>query len=401
MPLSIKQLQNPPTRTEIASWMVEQLRDLGFVTTGWQPGRVQQSMIRVLATVAEPFAQTASSMVTLNFNSLASGVGLRLYSSSRFNNTIEGARKSRGYFVFTNVGTVAHTVEPNSVLVEDANGTQFQSAETVVVSAGASTNVLMEANLAGQAGNIPNNSSLRLVTNLAGVTVTNPSPSPATTPQPLWASVVTGSDEESDSELKVRNASKWGILGAERADAAMINMALGADGVTKAKVISDNPRGPGTIDIVLAGTSGPLNSVEMAGAQQRFSEYTFLTESSWPPSSATNVAAVLATSQSLDLVGTVYYDPSLDQDAVEASVAARLDAALAEVPIGGYDYSDTVNGILSISDITEIINLTPGVNSCTVTSPAGDVPVGSLSVLTRPSLGWFDPTLLVSQAGSR
>ena len=402
MTLSIQQLQNPPTRKEIASWMVDQLRSLGFVTTGWQPGRIQQQILNMVATVAEPVGQVASELTNMSFNSIASGVGLELYSLSRFNNTKSQALSATGHFQFNNVGTVGHPVVAGKIVIQDrVSGLLFTSDEDTSVPAGSTVSVRVKASLKGQSGNIPNLSTLTLITPLAGVTVSNPSPFPTQSPIPSWADIQTGADPETDSELREKNATKWGLLAVEKTDTAMINLAVSQDSITKAKVISNSPRGPGTVDVYVAGQSGALNSVEMSNAQSLFAEYTFLTEESWPPSTASSVALVQPTEQPLNIEGSVYYDNALTSAEVESSVSARLDALVALTDIGGNTYSENVDNVLTIADITDVIKDTPGVNSCTVVSPAGDVPVGLTSVLVRPALGWFDPTLLVSRPGSR
>ncbi len=150
MTLSLEQLKNPPTRAEITSWMIEQLRVFGFVTTGWQPGRIQQTILNMVATVGEPVAQTASTLVKLSYNSEGSGAILNLYSQSRFNNTKQGSRKSIGDFVFQNQGIVPFDIEPGKVVIQETStGAQFITDESIVLGAGETTGIRVTSVLEG------------------------------------------------------------------------------------------------------------------------------------------------------------------------------------------------------------------------------------------------------------
>jgi len=400
MTLSLEQLKNPPTRDDISSWLIEQLRELGFVTTAWQPGRIQQQILNTVASVAEPVAQTASTLVKLSFNSEAKGAIQDLYSESRFNNTRKGAEKAIGYFAFDNIGATPYDLIPGKVVIQDSRGIQFISDETITVAAGVVTNVRVTALLSGASGNIGNDSALSLVTPLAGVLVTNPSPDPTASIPPSWANIQQGSDPESSTSLRERNATKWGLLAIEKTDAAYVNLAIGVQGIAKAKVVSNNPRGPGTVDVLVATDVGLPSTAQMQELQSTFAEFTFLTEESWPASLSPHVAVIYPDISVLNLEGNVYYDSSREAEQVEADVTKRLDALLALTPIGGIDYAASVTGILTLADITDAIKDTPGVNSCTLVTPEGDQSISANGLLIRPASGWFSATRLQAVEGS-
>jgi uncharacterized phage protein gp47/JayE len=396
--LSIAQLRTPPTRSEITAWLIQTLRDLGFQTTGWQPGRIQHTMLHAVATVAAGFAQLGSALVTGGFNSTASGAGLTLFSTSRFGNTRNAAIKTQGPFTLTNTATVPYSIAVGSLVFSDNLGVEFQNTQAITLNASSTNTVNVEAILAGASGNIQNSATISLITPLAGVSVTNPSPGTDGDGNVLpWYSIQTGVDEETDKALRDRNASQWGLLAVEKTSTAFEHLALGLDAVRKVTIVANNPRGPGTVDVYLASDSAVLSTGDMETAQAAFAEYTFGTDSAWPPaitdavtfpSTATMVYCRQPATLELTITGAVYYDPNYTEAQIKASLTTALDDLVKLAPIGGYDYSPGPSNVITLGDIVQTMETTVGVRTVTLTAPAGNITVSNTALVTSPS-DWF------------
>ena len=390
--LSLSQLRNPPTRSEVVSWSLETLRELGFQTTGWQEGRIQNTLLNAFGTVVSGVLQVVADHVEQSYNSTATGAGLTLLALNRFSNERSGALKAAGPFLFNNIGTIAHSVEVGSLVVRDPNGIEFTNIQAGTIPAGGSVLLNMEAVLAGSDGSIPNNSTLTLVTPKAGTTVTNPGPGDVNGdgfPDP-WYTIRTGTDPETDIALRQRNASKWGLLSVEKTATAYVNLALAQQGVNKVRVIDDNPRGAGTVDVYVANGGNLLSTGDKELAQAAFAARTFGTDSAWPPGNLGGFPSTVYIKDpltlELDIEGSIYYDPQFTLLEVQANVTQALNDFVALMPMGGIEYE---SGEVTVGDITEVLEGTPGVRSITLTAvqggTPGDIDMQDTTLLTAPA----------------
>lgn len=400
--LSLSQLRKPPTRAEVVAWSLETLNELGFQTTGWQEGRIQNTMLNAFGTVVSGVLQVVADHVEQGYNSTASGAGLTLLSLDRFGNERSGALKAAGPFRFANVGTIAHTVSVGELVVRDQNGVEFTNIEAGTIPSGGSVELDMEALLAGADGSIPNNSSLTLVTPKAGTTVTNPGPGDVNGDgfADPWYTIRTGTDPETDIALRRRNASKWGLLSIEKTATAYVNLALSQQGVSKVRVIDDNPRGAGTVDVYVANGGSLLSIGDKEIAQAAFASLTFGTDSAWPPGNVGGFPSTVYVRDplelELDLEGSIYYDPQFSLFEVQANVVQALNDFVALMPIGGIEYE---SGEVTVGDITEVLEGTAGVRSITLTAlqggPPGDIDMQDTTLLTAPA-DWITGKLTFS-----
>lgn len=396
--LSVSQLTTPPTRSEVTQWLIDTLQDFGFQTTGWQEGRIQHTILNAIATVAVAFAQLGTALVKVSFNSTASGSGLTIYSKSRFDNDRDAALKTKGPFTLTNSATVPYSISIGQLVFTDNSGVEFQNTQAITLSASSTATIDVEAVLAGADGNIANSSTITLVTPLAGVTVTNPSPGTDANGDPLpWYSIQTGTDEESDTALQTKNATKWGLLAVEKTATAYENLALNQTAVKKVTVVHNNPRGPGTVDVYVAADAAILGTTDMEAVQAAFADSTFGTDSNWPPAitdatldpnGATVVYCRQPSTLELNITGVVYYDPNYTETEVQDNLKTALDDFVKLTPIGGRNYSPGPSNVVTLGDLLQVIETTVGVRTATLTAPTGNVSVGSTTLVTAPS-DWF------------
>lgn len=400
MALSISQLTTPPTRSETTQWLIDRLQELGFQTTGWQEGRIQHSILNMVATVASGFAQVSAQTVAAVFNSYATGAALTLFSRSRFSEERTAAVKTAGAMTFSSTATGPYTVGVGELVVQDPQGREFVSTSAGTIPAGGSAQLNMEAAVAGADSRMANDATLVLVTPLAGVTVTNPSPGDDGEGNPLpWYNIATGADAQSDTELKDTNSTKWGTLATEKTRTAYEHVALkSTPSVVKVTIDDANPRGDGTVDVYVGGALAVLGHGDMATVQGYFADRTFQTETDWPPTNTpapSTVEVKTPPTQELALVGTVYSDPQYEVATVQANLQQRLDDFLTLMPIGGKSYDPGPSNAITLGDIMQTIEGTEGVRSVTLSDPsattnppAGNVAVGPTSLVVPPS-DWF------------
>lgn len=390
MALSVAQLTELVSRSSLVTWAVERLRELGFDTTGWQEGRIQNTILDAVATVSSAHALTASDTVRATTNDLATGAALDLYSFNRFSNTREPGAKAAGGMLFTNAGTVAHVVSVGQLIIEETtNGQQYVNTSAGTIPAGGSLELEVEAVLVGADGNVPNNSPLTLITPLAGVTVTNPGPGDVDLdgfPDP-WYDTRTGADPETDVALKTRNATQWGLLATEKTSTAYTNLAVAQQGIDKALIDDGNPRGAGTVDVYVASGSDLVSNGDKTLAQAAFAEYTMFTESTWPPTNSpyqSRVEIKDPPTLELDVQGVVYYDPQYTSAQVQTFLTTALDDFVDLIPIGGFEYVPN-DGKVFLGDLLEVIENVQGVRTVTLSTPTGNVAVAYNELITAPA----------------
>lgn len=395
--LSLQQLSTAITRADVSGWLLSTLRSLGFTTTGWQPGRIQQVLLNAFSGVAAGQSQVASLVADATGNDGATGAMLTLYSRARFSNERTPAQKAIGDFLLSNSGAAPVVLTAGQLIISDSYGVQFTNREGGTVPAGGSLSVEVEATKAGADGSIANGSTLTLVTSLAGVTVTNPGPGDSNP----WYAVQVGADAETDAELRERNATKWGLLAVEKTATALQNLALAQSGVSKALVVDNNPRGPFTVDIYISGQAAIVSTAEIEAAQAAFADLTLGTEAVWPPTDSpfpSSVRLYHPSTQELTVSGAVDHEPQFSLADMQQEIGDRLTALVASVPIGGRSYAAGVANRLTLGDLHEVLERTRGVRSVTLTAPTGDVVVGSTSLLVPPA-DWF-ATLTLAPAVS-
>jgi hypothetical protein len=387
--LSLQQLRTPPSRTSIVTWSIERLRQLGFQTTGWQEGGIEHSIIDAVATVVSGVLVLAASISRNVYSESASGAALELLSRNRFDNEKTPAENAEGDMTFANAGTVAHVVKVGAIVVENGSKIQFTNTEAGTIPAGGAIDLGMRAVLKGASGNVANNSTWNLVTPLAGVTVTNPGPGDVDLDgfADPWYATKTGSDASTDLKLRQLNASKWGLLSFEQTSTAYLHLALRQDGVAKAKIVDDNPRGAGTIDVYIAAEDALLGTSEKEAAQANFALYKAGTESVWPPTNSPLQSVVEIKDPDtleLDIQGTIFYDPQYTLAQMETAVSTALSDFVKLMGIGGIEYISG-SGTVALGDISELLEAIPGVRNATLTVPTGNIPLDQITMLTSPS----------------
>ncbi len=374
MPLNIEQLRTPVTADEMLDTQIGFLQIAGFQTTGWQPGRIQRTFMLMVSQLLADHSEATKQITELSFNGFARSTPLSLLADSNFDNQRQEAVRYAGPMRLTNTSTVPQTIEVRQLLAATDNDDQFQNTTGGVVSAdGGVLDLQFEAVLGGSAGLVADGSVTRLLTPIAGVTVANSIGTP-------WFTT-TGTDEEADSKLQQRNATKWGSLGIELVRDGYINLALEVVGIDKAEIDDNNPRGEGTVDVYVAAGGGLAGTSEKEALQLEFSRRVLGTSSDFPPLPASHVAVRDPPTQALQLTGQVLHTPNITSVLMQTRVEQALDDFLFRLPLGGNNYFPAIENKITLGDLHQLLEGVPGVRTVSLTDPTGDVSVASYALV--------------------
>lgn len=379
--LSLQSLRTPPTRTQVLDFVLGLLNSLGFATTGWQEGRIQHSLVKLFATLGADFAEVAKLTAEMGSNETAFGAGLTEYSWSRYRNRRIDAVATAGPMRLYNSGAVPYTVQPGELIAATDTGIEYRNTTGGTISAGTAatpseTTLQWSARIAGSGGNAGDETITRLLTPLAGVTVSNDVATP-------WYTTA-GVDEESDAALKLRNSTKWARLTVELVKESYINIAL-ENGARKVAVNDQNPRGAGTIDVIVAADNAVLGTSEMDDLQAVFATHAFQTSATRPADADSRVTVLEPSTIALGVTATVYHRASVSSAEIVTRCVAALDDFVNLTPIGGWDYSPGPANVVTVADVYDVLKSVEGVLTVTLTTPAANVSVGTLQLVTPGS----------------
>jgi hypothetical protein len=323
--------------------LLETLQTAGFKATSWQPFSMGLTLVKIGAVVWHEGSKIAVAFKNAVFNSTSSGTALTLFSDSHYDNQREDAVAATRLTTLTcETGEGPHTIDVGEVVVSDDNGITFRNVEgnsvsyPFVLGSGTSQQFLFEAEEAGEVGNVPDGDVTTIVTTLTGVTITDDELD------------TEGVDEEADTRLQERNATKWPTLNPlELIDDHVVNWVLGASPtIAVARVNSNNPRGAGTFDVYISGLVQSSSDDDVEAAQTILDRKVF----------GQQTALVIAAEEvELSLSGEVFYVSSVGATAARQAVEDALDAYLLTIPLGGFDYAPGLTEAVPVEDIEEVI----------------------------------------------
>jgi uncharacterized phage protein gp47/JayE len=365
MPANLTDLQTPVTKESVRAVILDMLSCLNFPVDSWQDEGAARSFVETQAHLLAVQSQSVAQIALMVFLQTATGSFLDALVQSHFDLTRNAAVASVFDVSFVNSGAVTHSVTPGSALLRATNGQIFQSDETINVPAHSTTQVQVRAQVAGAAGNVPAQ-ELELVTPLAGVVADYDG-----------AQITSGADLESDTKLRERAAAKWGALRVEKVDLGLVSLAReAAPSVHGVSIDSDNPRGPGTVDVYLSSETGTVGSGDLALVQAALDAALFGTGDEEEAG-----LAVAAPLQVVNLAATVYVRGA-DAADVRSRLTTAWDDFLLDIPLGGFDLSPGPTNVVQRAQIsTELIrraytDSSSPIVSLDVTSPSSDLTIG-------------------------
>jgi uncharacterized phage protein gp47/JayE len=382
--ISLADLLATPTEDEILAELLDFLDSLGFAGSSWQVGSWQRHLVQLVAHVYSDLAVTVSDIAALGFVQLSSGNAATLIASELYGVDRVAALPTQGEIVLTSTaGAPPHVIAVGQLQVADAAtapARTYRNTSGGVLAPGGTLTLAWEAETAGTAGNIATGAMLYLWTPLVGVTATNPAIGATST----WITRY-GTDEESDALLTARAIGQWTLLAYSVTEGAYAVWALEAgSSVTRVRVRGDNPLGPGSVDVILAGPGGTVS----AGVVTTVTDYINGTDGIGrrPLNDVPSVRAAVVLGQAFD--GTVTVSASAQSVTTIAAIQAAISAYLSGVPIGGTVIppgAPGVAGVLVRAEVIAAVMALEGVLNFSLTAPAADVIYPDIDRVLVPS----------------
>lgn len=368
MTVGLDQLRERITRGQAFDFLLTQLQALGFETTGWASGKIQRSLVTLHAWVQADQSEVVRQTANFVSTSTATGSPLTELSRAHFENTRLAAVKTAGPYTLTNAGATPYTLIPGQLLFESDTGPQFRSTSGGTLAAGGTLTIQIEAVKAGAEGNVASSAIKRLLTPLAGVTGNNPAPAVGVP----WYTTA-GADEESPEALRARNSARMGTLNQIAMPGSGYEfLARSVAGITKVTVDDQNPRGPNTLDVYVATSSGPAGAGDVAAVQA-------LIDTKRSPSA--DVLALAPSTLSLDPAFIIDVRSSYNTAATQTRIGQAIDDYVGTVPIGGFKFAQESSGKMPLSELIETITKRPGVDRVRCTSHTSDPSLTPLQLL--------------------
>lgn len=353
---TLQQLLDVEDDEAALSFLLTQLSAVGFPVANWASGGMMYSILRVLAKGLSNVMDGVSKIAAGGLLDLAEGPWLTLLAHHQFDIDRFLATFAEGTVTLTVAsGAGPYTLTPGASIIYETNKKlrYFSSNPSdVTLPAGPSTTIVpYKAESPGSAYNAALGTGIGFVTPLPGVTAS------FTDTQSIGTWLTTqGTDDESDVSVRARCRSKWATIGLQKPADAYLYLAMNTPGVsvqpTKVKVDNTNPRGPGTLDVWIAGPAGPLSTSDEILVRS----FLLLLQS---PAADTNIQN--ASTLSVNVTATVKYLGGFS-DAVGIAASGIKDL-IDLVDIGGkLQLSDVVKVIVDVDGIDEVDLTTVRIN---------------------------------------
>lgn len=351
VPVSLAALCQRISEAENLASFLDVFRTAGFAVDSWRAGGGFHTLTRACARGLTGLSEVVQQIARGGFLDLASGAWLTLLARSWFGVT----RRPASYTFQTlrlssTAGAPPYTIVPGQVWASTSatpgQGYRFNNTTGGTLPSGGTLAVTIKAESPGAAYNVDLHTVSVMVTALPGVTCDN------------IAVVTEGLNEESDPELKNRCRNRWPTLsGPEHLPGGAYEFLATTDpltgearpGVTRAYCDIDNPDGPGTIRVYLAGPEGPVSGAVVTSVDAELQPRRGV---------SCTLATLSAVEEEITPEGTVWVY-GVTVGVAEAAGRAALDALLAAAPIGGYVWGSS-RGIFR-DELERALRAVPGV----------------------------------------
>lgn len=383
MTYTLSDLLVPPNEAQVTTTLLAALTSVGFPVTSWPAGGAGRTLVQSFARVLADGLGLVSNVARGGLLDLAPGTDpgspgdwLTLFAASHYGLPRRAAAFGTAKVRLTVAsGAGPYTITPGQLWATSAQGRRYNSANTTNVTAlaGPSTvDIDLRAENAGAAYNLALGAVLTLETPLPGVTAATIESSGGSG----TAMVIAGTDQERDAALRARCRSRWATIGLQKTAPAYDALARQVPSVgdplvslvTRTKIDDTNPRGAGTVDVWIAGESGPLSAPEAAAVR----DYLLARKSVTADLQVLNAAPVAVNVTAVLRVR--------NNSGASAEAVTRVTAAINAVDIGGTLYraqlieelmtpAGVINAVLSIpfADISLVASQVFTVGTLTIT----------------------------------
>ena len=371
MALALSDLLAGQTTDETLSTLVALAAVAGFPAYSWQSGTVPRTFFELEALSYADLSQVIGAIASGGFVDYAEGPWLTLRAAQGYNLTRKAAVYAQGTALLTDAGGIGpYPINDAGQVVVESGGTRYRVVSSAdyplprTLPLSGTVTVTLEAEVPGIGGNLPDGSAFEMVTSLPGVTVEQVTP-----PGGTWLTQQ-GSNEETDSELRLRCKARWGELGYGATAAAYQFWALTAsDEVTRVAVAE--PTGDGTVSVYVAGASGAISVPGLALVQA----YINARRPQCVVPTAYN-----ATQVTVALAGEVKVKAA-QSNAAQAAAATALATYFSTIPIGGTIYRAPIEAV--------ILGVNPGVLNVVLTNaPEQTLASNEVAVVSVAGLTW-------------
>lgn len=253
MTASLTDLVTLITKDQAKSTILSLMKGLDFPVTAWQPGNPSFKIIDAFCDLTKEVRESVQLIAKGGYLDLASGGWLTLLAKGQYFVDRKPAVFAEGKATLSAIsGAGPYVITPGQLVASDATGKRFINTTGGTLTAGPSAlQLTWKAEQQGAPHNLIPGALSILNTPLAGVSISNPDLGGNT-----WLTVV-GVDEESDADLRARCRLRWATLAIQApADAYKFWALEASTAVTRVYVDDQNPDGPGTFTVYLAGPVG-------------------------------------------------------------------------------------------------------------------------------------------------
>jgi uncharacterized phage protein gp47/JayE len=358
VPLSLFDVQTPLARDSIRSLLLSLLDAAGFPVDAWQDEGSARALVEMAAQLGAEQSKPVALLAKMPFLDTSEADFLSAKLKSDFDEERNPAVATIMPVRLVNAGSTTYSKNAREIILTSSSGRTYSNVAGASVTAAATTVVNFVAEVAGAAGNVPAQ-TMQLTTPLAGVTAIFDG-----------GFITAGADEESDPAARERARTKWATLRTEKIRAGITNLVrTAAPSVTGHSIDDENPRGPGTLDVYLAGDNATAGSGDVTLVQTALDGALFGTGTDEPAG-----LAIAAPTLSLDLDATVYVRGVTEEAALTALTAA-WQAFLVTVPVGGFDLSPGPQNVILPGQIVDAFSEVAGVVSTAVELGADQIDV--------------------------
>jgi phage-related baseplate assembly protein len=372
-------LIQPVTRAEVQQSIYDVLGIVGVVTTTWKPGAVVRTIIVAVSAVLAALSNLQANICRSGFLQFSSGSWLTLVARYGYGVERLGATFASGSLTLVNGGGGVYTVDPDDwIFLNTATNKTYRNTQAFTLNALQTLTIQIQATEAGADSSADPGEIAALVTTILNVTCSN-------------AGALTGTNAESDPELRSRAQQKLGALspmGPWDAYTYAVRSATREDGtplgINRVRIVKD---GSGHVWVYVASVNGEVPGdvddptsdlgIAMEAVQRKAAPLAVTAE----VISAT--AFVVAVTYEL----WMYNTSALSGPQITEAIDDAIEAFLASQPIGG-NVIGTDPGKVFINAIEKaIFNAIPEIFQVTVSLPLtdeeldpNDVPIkGSIS----------------------
>lgn len=367
------------TFEELRDEAVQELQSRQFKIKNFRPGRIFYTLLELAMLAVASLFNLLPKVLDQLFLSTAKGAWLDIVAQDRAGVFRKQPQKTQGVIRAGRNNPAVKAVLPVGAVVtteEDADGNvlRYLVTQRTVLDAGVTeATVPVEAERGGARYNVGPGQITRLATFQAGIDyVTNDAD---------WITLE-GTDLEDDESLRRRAMNKRTGISYGGNQAMYQSMAEEITGVARARVNTKQPRGEGSIDVVIIGTEGVPTQAVIDKVKEKLDN---------DGSAIADIAVYPAEELVVDITTTLYIDPVYGDPAVIDAKARTLLADMFKVtPVEGVQQINIDYG-LDRSLIVANLRAIEHVFSVELLQPAEDIKTTFKQILV---LGQVNLTIL-------